>query len=214
MLKTLSPFGFPVLAVLIFSRIALADWTQLSSDDFTMAPPPEAGSAADVRDYETLHQLQEERTEAECDEARGQLNHSFKNLFGEQLTENQFARLQKLMNRAFKLTAAIGSDFKESYGRPRPYAADKSIKPCIPKLGAGRAYPSTHAALGIVGGCVLAEAIPKKAAKFRKSGERVGELRVIAGVHHPTDVEAGQKLGQDICDRLLQDDSFVAEIHP
>ncbi len=212
MLNILSPLGFPVLAALIFSHVALADWTQLTSDEFTMAAPPEAGSGVDVQDFEELHRLQEERTKADCDEGYGQLDHSFNNLFGETLSEAEYSRLEPTMKKVFKITAKIGGDFKSYYDRPRPYAVDSSLKPCIPRLGTDRSYPSTHATLGIVGGCVLAKAVPKKAAKVRKAGKRVGELRVIVGVHHPTDVKAGQKLGQDICDRLLQDDDFVAAI--
>ncbi len=214
MLKTLSPFGFPVFLFFVLSHVALADWTQLTSEDFTMAPPPEAGSAADVEDYEELHRLQEERTQAQCHEGKAQLNHSFGTLFGDELSEDDYARLEDLMNRVFKLTSDIGSDFKNEFDRPRPYAADKSIKPCIPRLGVGRSYPSTHAALGTVGSCVLAKALPKQAAALRKHGKRVGDLRIIVGVHHPTDVKAGQKLGNDLCKRLMQDDEFVAELNP
>jgi hypothetical protein len=38
--------------------------------------------------------------------------------------------------------------------------------------------------------------------KLLEYGEYLGELRIISGVHHPSDVNAGRSLGRAICDTL------------
>ena len=47
---------------------------------------------------------------------------------------------------------------------------------------------------------------------MKKYGKYLGDIRFIVGVHHPSDVAAGQKLGQDICKRLLRNADFKEEI--
>lgn len=196
-------------ALVLFATSAFADWTKLSSPSFKMIDPPEEGSSAYEKDFELLHRYQDQRTKADCEEARGQLSHTFQNFFGSELTEAQLAKYDELLTEVFQVTARIGSYFKEKWERPRPYVTDDTLRPCIPKPGAGRSYPSTHAALGMVGGCLMAKALPKKAKQLEFHGKRIGDLRMIAGVHHPTDVKAGQKLGREICERLLEDESFL-----
>ncbi len=199
----------------VLSLSSFADWTKLGPSSFKMADPPEVGSEADEKDYEELHRLQENRTKGDCQEGREQLSHTFENFFGPesgQLTQKQFDRYEDLFARVFKLTSRIGGYFKDHYERPRPYIADETLKPCIPKPGASRSYPSTHAALGTVAGCLLAQALPVKAEKLQSHGKRIGDLRMIVGVHHPTDVKAGQKLGRQICERLMTDAEFTEEL--
>jgi hypothetical protein len=55
---------------------------------------------------------------------------------------------------------------------------------------------------------ILAEIFPEKKERLLKRGLQVGEDRVIAGIHFPSDVAAGQKLGDAIADKLLADPQF------
>ena len=213
----MTKWNFVAALLVLFSQSAFADWTKLSSKSFKMIDPPEEGSAAYEKDFEVLHKYQASRTKADCNEAYGQLSHTFENFFGPesgQLTEAQFAKYDELLTKVFKLTARIGGYYKEKWERPRPYITDDTLRPCIPKPGPSRSYPSTHAALGMVGGCVMAAALPKLAKQLESHGKRIGDLRLIVGVHHPTDVKAGQKLGKEICERLLEDTDFLQELRP
>ncbi len=203
---------FLVLLALVLASPGFADWTKLSSNEFTMANPPEAGSKADKADLAEVHRLQDTRTDAQCELGKSMIDYSFENLFASELTDKELAQIDPIMERVFKLTSKIGGYFKNRYSRPRPYTADETVVPCIPALKGDRSYPSTHAALGSVGGCVLAKAFPKKASKLNKRGTLIGQMRVVVGVHHPTDVEAGQTLGKEICDRLLTEDDFLQEL--
>jgi hypothetical protein len=39
-------------------------------------------------------------------------------------------------------------------------------------------------------------------------GRLIGDDRYIAGMHYPSDVEAGQKLGEEVAHRLLENRDF------
>ncbi|MGH2930169.1 MAG: hypothetical protein ACRDL8_18340, partial [Solirubrobacteraceae bacterium] len=54
----------------------------------------------------------------------------------------------------------------------------------------------------------LGQIFPDRADKLTAWGQYVGQLRVIAGVHHPTDVAAGQALAASICSWLTEQGDF------
>ena len=56
-----------------------------------------------------------------------------------------------------------------------------------------------------VAGSVLADLVPKLQEAILERGRQVGNDRVLAGVHHPSDVEAGQKLGAALAAIWLKD---------
>jgi acid phosphatase (class A) len=80
----------------------------------------------------------------------------------------------------------------------------------VPK--GNHAYPSGHALRGTAAACVLAEIFRPEAPILAAHGKRIGDLRVIAGVHHPSDVAAAQRLGGEICARLLGEEDFLTEL--
>ena len=73
-------------------------------------------------------------------------------------------------------------------------------------------YPSGHATHGMVDALVLAAIFPEQRDALLARGEQIGNDRVIAGIHWPSDVAAGQKLGREIAHRLLDDTNFQYEV--
>lgn len=206
---------FTLVWALTLSLSAFADWTTLDSDSFQMADPPKEGSAAYKQDYQDLHELQEARTKDDCRIARAQRFPAFGAFYEiEQspLTEKQAADAKALINRVIRLTVKISTDFKKKYTRMRPYDVDEEIKPCAQKPGGSTSYPSSHAAAATSSACVLAKMYPANADTIKDWGDYLGRLRAIVGVHHPSDVEAGQKLGQEICEKLLEHEDFKMEL--
>jgi len=59
-------------------------------------------------------------------------------------------------------------------------------------------YPSGHSTYGTVDALVLAELAPDLHDALIARGEQIGDDRVIAGVHFPSDVTAGRTLGNAI----------------
>ncbi len=206
---------------LILSVSAHAHWSELKPTEFRLAAPPVAGSVDEKRDQDEVLYEEKVRAEGACLLGNAQTLPDFRVLFGPEsglltthnmLSYSEYAAVSSTMRRVFYLTHQISSRFKKQFGRPRPYQTLKQLSPCLYKPGYNDSYPSTHAALGAVGACLLAKKFPHKSYELKQQGYLVGELRVIGGVHHPSDVKAGQELATQICERLSQDASFRKEL--
>jgi acid phosphatase (class A) len=203
---------FLVLACLLAAP-ASAAWQSISASDFDVPPPPAPGSAGDKQDFATLFSLQASRTPQQCSVAASMPVPSFKSLYGPSglLSDAEMAAVEPFVDQVSMKVSAVTGVFKKEYSRPRPYNENKNIQPCADKPGGATAYPSGHATAGAVDVCVLGQIFPDRAQKLADWGQYVGELRVIAGVHHPTDVAAGQALAASICSWLLEQGDFNAE---
>lgn len=96
---------------------------------------------------------------------------------------------------------------KRHWKRPRPYMSNPAVNPCV-KREVTAAYPSGHAAIGRVFGLLLADLIPERRDQLLEHAARVGMDRVVVGVHHPSDIEAGQVLGGKVHAALMQCPKF------
>lgn len=192
---------------------ASAAWRSLSASDFDVPPPPAAGSPGYDQDISTLLSLQDSRTQQQCDLAAGMTVPSFTSLYGPSgiLTSAEMSAVQPFLDQVSQRVSYVTGTFKREYARPRPYNEDSRIQPCAAKPGGATSYPSTHATEGAVDACVLGQIYPDRAQKLTDWGQYVGELRVISGVHHPSDVAAGQALAASICSWLLEQGDFNAE---
>ncbi|MCM0604518.1 MAG: phosphatase PAP2 family protein [Xanthomonadaceae bacterium] len=192
-----------------------AEWTEIKSKEFNLANPPEEGSVEEKKDFKILHDYQKNRTEEECKLADSMSAPTLKALFGGKngkLTDAEIKKAGELFGEVFDFADRVSGHFKSKYMRPRPFNVDQTLKPCITKPGGAKAYPSSHSVMGVAGACLLAEVFPKKAKELKAWGKRIGELRVLGGVHHPSDVIAGRNLGQQICDRLLSEKTFLDDL--
>jgi len=202
------------LALALAAVPARASWQDLSASDFDVPPPPAHGSADDVADISTILNDQNTRTPQQCALAAGMKIPDFTSLYAPSglLSASEMTAVQPFVDQISKLATDISGVFKKRYARPRPYNEDRRIQPCADKPGGATAYPSTHATDGAVDACVLSAIFPSRAGKITAYGRYIGELRVIAGVHHPTDVAAGQALAAAICGKLAQEDDFNASV--
>ncbi|HEY8965807.1 MAG TPA: phosphatase PAP2 family protein, partial [Candidatus Methylacidiphilales bacterium] len=100
---------------------------------------------------------------------------------------------------------------KDAYARPRPPLIDSRIVPCI-DLPKSAAFPSGHTTVAVSWSLVLAELAPDLRKQLLARGEQIGYDREVAGVHYPTDVEAGKKLGAELGRRFLLNPEFQTEL--
>jgi acid phosphatase (class A) len=204
-------FVFPGVSTAFNKR----EWTKIPSQEFYLAPPPQPGSAEDRADIDQILALQETRTNAQCKLAGQMTDASFQEMFGSTrlLTLEEVTVLKPVLSKVGRMAERIAQDFKAIYRRARPYDEDSRVKVCIPKPGGGRkAYPSAHATAAAAMACVLAQVFPGRKSELAAFGDQLGELRVLVGVHHPTDVRAGGDLGRQICLRLLEDKEFRRDL--
>lgn len=175
-----------------------------------LGPYPVLGSAESNADFEVLHEYQENRTEADCARAKVEEEASLKTFFvevGGLLSEKEYKKMKVVLAIPFADFLIFAGISKQIYKRPRPYVTDPNLKPCV-RFSKTWAYPSGHTAMARMYARILGKFYPDRKEAFLKRGDEVGHDRVISGLHHPTDVVAGKKLGDAIANHYLNSDDF------
>lgn len=203
-----------LLFTLFFSFAAHADWASIASTDFSLDPPPAKGSKSFEEDFAVLLEYQNNRSQADCELSQSQQHPDFDSLYGSSriMSATEMQVVQPFVDRTMNLMERISGYFKNKYKRPRPYSTDHRISPCVEPPTGAKSYPSSHAAMATIGACVLKEVFPNKASELKKYANYLAELRVIVGVHHPSDILAGKELANALCERLIGDDEFQGEL--
>jgi acid phosphatase (class A) len=206
------------LALSLFFFLLFSSHLSASTSEFTqdflnneeilalLGPYPEDGSFEAQEDLRILQEYQNTRTQEECRIAASQDRVTLANLFvlnGGPLTRQEARRLSV---RLLPLYAEAGINIhraKTLFKRPRPYDTHSSLTPCIPKESSF-AYPSGHTALARALARVLSERFPERAEQFMQRADSVSRNRIIGGVHYPSDVVAGKKLGDEIANFMIR----------
>ncbi|MDD5208655.1 MAG: phosphatase PAP2 family protein [Elusimicrobiales bacterium] len=175
--------------------------------------PPAIGSAEDKADLAAVLQWQKDRTGAQCAAAMAQSDESYLSLFG---GVNPFpVPLPPEVGAFFKRVGTETGDavrnIKKTYKRERPFVRSAEVQPCLGRVQ-GLSYPSGHAAVARVYALVLSGLLPRQGAIFNRAADQAALNRVIGGVHHPTDVEAGKKLGELLFSKFRQNPAFAADM--
>lgn len=100
-----------------------------------------------------------------------------------------------LMQDAEREVVPIVQALKDRFARPRPYATYPGLDPALPPIP-NPSFPSQHAVLGTLFAQILVQFRPDRAEAIRDRGRQLGSDRVMVGLHYPSDVEAGQRLGK------------------
>ena len=178
-----------------------------------LPPPPVPGSPEDLADLKTLEDWQARRTPADCAAANAQAEADYDKFFGD---VSPFPRpmppeARTILFRVYYDGSKAVAAAKKKYGRQRPYLRDAALKPCLGRVG-GLSYPSGHAAESRLLALVLGDVAPASRAVFLASSERAALNRVIGGVHHPSDIEAGKLLGNAVYAEMLRQPAFLADL--
>lgn len=130
-------------------------------------------------------------------------------------TSPKFAETGKMIKAAYDDMAIAVFFFKERLNRVRPsflsnaQAKKFSIGIEIPKHPA---YPSGHATAAYMLAYLLRELDPPNAGRFLEDASIISRNREIAGVHYPSDSQAGKSLGRQIADAFLSNPSFQNQL--
>lgn len=188
--------------------------TQEQIKAFDLSAPPKAGEEKDNEDISDIKKIQEKRTDEDCKKAIAQKYANFEDFFSQ---ENPFpSPMPKKVKKFFKIvkedTDVAVSYYKNLYIRPRPFDRDKDIHPCFDQKAGGYAYPSGHAAISAVYALILSDLVPEKKEIFMQLSQQAAQNRVIWGVHHPSDIEAGKKLAEKIYADFLKNPKFQSRM--
>ncbi len=176
-------------------------------------PPPAAGSAGDKADLAAVLQWQKDRTPEQCSAAMAQSDQSFVSFFGD---VSPFKKpLPAAVGAFFKRVSGDSGNanryIKKIYRRDRPFLRSSELDPCLGRAQ-GFSYPSGHATDSRLFGLILSDLLPRQGAIFMRNADQAALNRVIGGVHHPSDVEAGKRLADRLYKEMLANPAFVADM--
>ena len=209
------PFAVMLKATILFallfaqSSMAMDGDARYSFLGYSLAFPPENGSPVDLSDEATLRFFQANRTEAQCARAEYENTIDLNNMYGPEtgvLTAEEVKESDSDAQAIINKVGLITGEFKIRFERPRPYNDYPGLSPCITKpfdstFGMRMSYPSSYASISTVLEAFLTKRYPKKSALIKKQSKQLCTDRVLGGVHHPSDIEAGLDLGQQIIER-------------
>lgn len=209
-------------AALLPASGAAADWIiphttyYLSAEqqEFPDFPaPPREGSRADKKDLAELESWQNRRTAEQCAAANAAARASYEEFFGDigPFPKPLPAGAAAIFRRVQGETDGVAADIKDMFKRPRPFLRDPALDPCLGRVG-GLAYPSGHATISRLFALMLADLAPARKKEFFARADEAALDRVIGGVHHPSDIEAGKKLAEKIYKRYRKSQVFQADM--
>ena len=108
-----------------------------------------------------------------------------------------------LMNMAIYDGMVAAWDAKYAYNRKHPSAMDPQLVTALPNP-ASPSYPSEHAVAAGAAAALLTYIYPDDAQRFATLAEEAGQSRVLAGLHFPSDVEAGLELGRAVAAKVIE----------
>ena len=170
-------------------------------DFVRLLPAPPAADSLETRaELDLLLALQAKRTpeQVRCSQSEAKVTMSaFQDVLGASFTPENLPALAGLWKKVDKEMHRITGAAKAHFARQRPAVVESRLEPCGGKE-TSPAYPSGHAAYGMVYAIILAELAPEQRSALLERGREIGWNRVIAGVHYPSDVAAGRVLGQAV----------------
>lgn len=185
---------------------------QAQTDSLRLPPAPASGSDTDKADMATVHQWQEKRTSQECARALSEKNATFDQFFGAiSPFQNPPPQVADFMARLRTDGGAATDIFKELNKRPRPFMRDKTVHTCV-RVSPSWSYPSGHTVIARLMALALSDLAPARRAEFMARADEAALDRVIAGVHHPSDLAAGKQLADELYPLLLKNPAFAADM--
>lgn len=180
-----------------------------------LPPPPAAGTAADKADMSAVMKAQKTRTPAQVAAAQHDAEISifrFKPALGKKFTAENLPVTVAFFKNVMNDEEPVIKQAKEYYNRPRPYVASSKVKP-VADHPPNASYPSGHSAFAYTTAILLSEALPEKKTQIFNRAASYAHNRVVAGVHYPTDIDAGRASAEVIVDGLMKDPKFKADFN-
>jgi acid phosphatase (class A) len=161
-----------------------------------LPPPPSDTSEVTRAELDAMLLIQERRSVAEAARALSDNEvgiEAFSEALGssKSLVDLRLPLLNELARKVEDDSSPMIGAAKQAFGRPRPYALEKRLKPVVPLPG-GSSLPSGHATWGYITALMLADMVPERRVQILARADEFGRSRVIAGVHFPSDVESSR----------------------
>src|SRR4051812_44074438 len=169
--------------------------------------PPAADSLVQRAELEVIFHLQLERTPAQIARARvvdaEDLVGFASDVVGPWFSAANLPKTTAFFALISDDMNAVNRAAKAAFNRRRPPYLDARIKPCVEFSDSG-SYPSGHGLRSSLWAGLLGAAFPDQAAGFSARADETRWCRLLAGVHNPSDVEAGRIIGEAMVRELLK----------
>ena len=178
-----------------------------------LAPPPTPDSPAGKADLQAVLAAVNSRTDAEIKRAQDDDQRSvfrFADVMGPNFTADALPLTAELFQHVYQDGNAATFAAKTFFQRKRPFVVDPDIT-IIVVQAPDFSYPSNHATFGNESGILLAAMVPERAVAIFTRAADYAHNRVIAGVHFPSDVEAGRIAASVIDNTLLHNPRFESD---
>jgi len=170
-------------------------------------PPPAAGSINEEADEISVVLFERDRTPEQVALARNWEKYdAFKLLqpvLGAWADEHTLPKFAAFIKASGVETIPFTNTLKKTYTRPRPHVVNPALQPVLAKPESS-SYPSGHATASALHATILATILPEYAAQFAHQAELARLSRLYAGVHFPSDIAAGRRLGEAIAREMLK----------
>jgi acid phosphatase (class A) len=180
-----------------------------------LPPPPAAGSAEQRAELDAMLHIQAERSPTEVEKARADAAVSVFRFADALANPPQFDA------RSLPLTAALFRDLEDEesavmepakvgFARPRPFTAEPRLSPVLERPRSA-SYPSGHSTWARAAALVLSDMVPERRTQILARASEYAHNRVVAGVHYPSDVRAGELAGTALAAVLFACPQFRSE---
>ena len=176
--------------------------------------PPADGSPATLKEIDLILQKQQTRKAADIARAEAEAKLKvfvFADVLGPWFSQKNLPSTEALFNNVTDDAHLATESAKKLWNRPRPPLQDKRIQPAVELENTG-SYPSGHSTRGILYALILSSLVPDLKEQLLARGAQIGEDRVIAGVHFPSDVAAGHTLGKALYAQFQASPAFQADL--
>jgi len=212
----------PLLVLVLVGALAVANraaWAGYYMDPsqvdliHVLAPPPAPDSVEGKADLQAVLATQRIRTDGQVRDARADAEESvfcFADVIGPAFKPENLPFATGFFDHVSSNDDEAVAAAKAHFNRPRPFVVDHEVKPVVGHP-ISPSYPGGHATFAYVNAILLAYMVPERATTIFSRAARYAQNRVIAGVHYPTDSEAGRISASVIANVLLHQPRFLAD---
>jgi acid phosphatase (class A) len=179
-----------------------------------LSPPPCETCPQTKTEIDELAQLERERTPEQQTHVTADVKMSVERFLegaGIGFEPEKLRLCEKFFTRPRQEEKAATDAAKDMFCRTRPYNTPGNglhpVEKAIPNDSFS--YPSGHSAYGATMGLILAAMLPEKKAELYRRIADYARSRMIAGVHFPSDVEAGKMIGAAVVASLFAKPDFL-----
>lgn len=197
--------GRPVM----FTRSGANCYIYFPSDQSFSIPDPPADNKAEAMKLVEMKSKRNAKTIAEINSQSLDFRPEFWKVAGIDPGKNpEFEEMIRLVtNDSINLTLKVKSRFE----RTRPHVVNPDVTPVI-VVPWHSAYPSGHATQAALFAHIFACANPSAKEDLERLAISVGRNREIAGVHYPSDTDAGFQLGRMMFEALAKNPKFSCKL--